>query len=158
MFCVFFFSSRRRHTRCALVTGVQTCALPISPNFHWTRNLIASPDGSLLYVAVGSASNIAEYGLDKEENRADILEVNPKTGSYRIFASGMRNPVGMAWEPHSGELWAVVNERDMLGSDLVPDYLTRVEFGAFYGWPWNYWGGYGDKRVEPGSPDLREYK
>src|SRR3546814_905960 len=138
--------------------GRKILALPSqAPNFHWTRNLIASPDGSLLYVAVGSASNIAEYGLDKEENRADILEVNPKTGSYRIFASGMRNPVGMAWEPHSGELWAVVNERDMLGSDLVPDYLTRVEFGAFYGWPWNYWGGYEDKRVEPGRPDLREY-
>ncbi|MCF8708831.1 PQQ-dependent sugar dehydrogenase [Rhizorhapis sp. SPR117] len=128
-----------------------------APNFHWTRNLVASADGSRLYVAVGSASNIGEYGLDKEENRAAILEVDPKTGDYRIFASGLRNPVGMAWEPHSGELWAVVNERDMLGSDLVPDFLTRVEFGAFYGWPWNYWGGYEDKRVEPGRPDLREY-
>jgi glucose/arabinose dehydrogenase len=128
-----------------------------APNFHWTRSLIASPDGARLYVGVGAASNIGEYGLDKEENRAAILEVNPKTGDYRIFASGLRNPVGMAWEPNSGELWAVVNERDMLGGDLVPDYLTRVEFGAFYGWPWNYWGGYEDKRVQPQRPELREY-
>jgi glucose/arabinose dehydrogenase len=128
-----------------------------APNFHWTRSLVVSPDGTLLYVGIGSASNIGEYGLDKEENRAAILEVNPKTGDYRIFASGLRNPVGMAWEPNSGELWAVVNERDMLGGDLVPDYLTRVEFGAFYGWPWNYWGGYEDKRVQPQRPELREY-
>lgn len=128
-----------------------------APNFHWTRSLVANPDGTLLYVGVGSASNIGEYGLDKEENRAAILEVNPKTGDYRIFASGLRNPVGMAWEPNNGELWAVVNERDMLGGDLVPDYLTRVEFGAFYGWPWNYWGGYEDKRVQPQRPELREY-
>jgi glucose/arabinose dehydrogenase len=128
-----------------------------APNFHWTRSLVASPDGTLLYVGIGSASNIGEYGSDKEENRAAILEVNPKTGDYRIFASGLRNPVGMAWEPNSGELWAVVNERDMLGGDLVPDYLTRVEFGAFYGWPWNYWGGYEDKRVQPQRPELREY-
>lgn len=127
------------------------------PNFHWTRSLVANPDGSRLYVGVGSASNIGEYGLDREENRAAVLEVNPRTGDYRIFASGLRNPVGMDWEPRSGELWAVVNERDMLGSDLVPDYLTRVEFGAFYGWPWNYWGGYEDKRVQPERPDLREY-
>ena len=128
-----------------------------APNFHWTRSLLASQDGSRLYVGIGSASNIGEYGLDKEENRASILEVDPKTGSYRIFASGLRNPVGMAWEPNSGELWSVVNERDMLGGDLVPDYLTRVEFGAFYGWPWNYWGGYEDKRVQPERPELREY-
>jgi len=128
-----------------------------APNFHWTRSMVASPDGTLLYVGVGSASNIGEYGLDKEENRAAVLEVNPKTGDYRIFASGLRNPVGMAWEPNSGELWAVVNERDMLGGDLVPDYLTRVEFGAFYGWPWNYWGGHEDKRVQPQRLELREY-
>ena len=128
-----------------------------APNFHWTRSMVASTDGTLLYVGVGSASNIGEYGLDKEENRAAVLEVNPKTGDYRIFASGLRNPVGMAWEPNSGELWAVVNERDMLGGDLVPDYLTRVEFGAFYGWPWNYWGGHEDKRVQPQRPELREY-
>ena len=128
-----------------------------APNFHWTRSMVASTDGTLLYVGVGSASNIGEYGLDKEENRAAVLEVNPKTGDYRIFASGLRNPVGMAWEPNSGELWAVVNERDMLGGDLVPDYLTRVEFGAFYGWPWNYWGGHEDKRVQPQRLELREY-
>lgn len=127
------------------------------PNFHWTRSLLASPDGSRLYVGIGSASNIGEYGLDKEDNRAVILEVNTRTGDYRIFASGLRNPVGMAWKPDSDELWAVVNERDMLGSDLVPDYLTRVEFGAFYGWPWNYWGGYEDKRVQPERTELREY-
>jgi glucose/arabinose dehydrogenase len=128
-----------------------------APNMHWTRNLIASPDGKLLYVAVGSNSNIGENGLDTEDNRAAILEVNPATGDYRIFAGGLRNPVGMGWEPHSQQLWAVVNERDMAGSDLVPDYLTRVEFGGFYGWPWNYWGGYEDKRVQPERPELREY-
>ncbi|CAN5249491.1 sorbosone dehydrogenase family protein [soil metagenome] len=128
-----------------------------APNMHWTRNLLASPDGKSLYVAVGSNSNSAENGLDVEDNRADILEVTPRTGDYRIFAAGLRNPVGMAWEPRSKQLWAVVNERDMLGSDLVPDYLTRVEFGGFYGWPWNYWGGYEDGRVQPERPELREY-
>jgi glucose/arabinose dehydrogenase len=128
-----------------------------APNMHWTKNLLASPDGTLLYVAVGSNSNIGENGLDAEANRANILEVNLQKGGYRIFASGLRNPVGMAWEPTTRELWAVVNERDMLGSDLVPDYLTRVEFGGFYGWPWNYWGGYEDRRVQPERPELREY-
>jgi len=128
-----------------------------APNMHWSRNLVANADGSLLYIAIGSNSNIGENGLDTEENRAAIIEFNPKTGENRIYAGGLRNPVGMAWEPDSKALWAVVNERDMLGSDLVPDYLTRVEFGAFYGWPWNYWGGYEDKRVEPGRPELREY-
>ncbi|AUW59171.1 sorbosone dehydrogenase [Sphingobium sp. SCG-1] len=128
-----------------------------APNMHWTKNLLASPDGTLLYVAVGSNSNIGENGLDSEANRANILEVNLKKGGYRIFASGLRNPVGMAWEPSTQQLWAVVNERDMLGSDLVPDYLTRVEFGGFYGWPWNYWGGYEDRRVQPERPELREY-
>lgn len=127
-----------------------------APNYHWTKSLVAGPTG-LVYVGVGSNSNIADNGLDAEENRAAVLEVNPKTGNYRIFASGLRNPVGLAFEPQSGALWGVVNERDMLGSDLVPDYLTRVEFGAFYGWPWNYWGGYEDRRVEPRRPELREY-
>lgn len=127
------------------------------PNNHWTRNLIASPDGSKLYVAVGSASNIAEHGLEAEDERANILEINLENGRKRIFAAGLRNPVGMAWEPTSGDLWTVVNERDMLGSDLVPDYLTRVEFGTHFGWPWNYWGGYEDFRVEPRRPDLRQY-
>lgn len=127
-----------------------------APNMHWTRSLAASPEG-LLYVGVGSNSNIAENGLEGEQNRAAVLEVNPKTGYYRIFAAGLRNPVGLAFEPNSGALWGVVNERDMLGSDLVPDYLTRVEFGAFYGWPWNYWGGYEDRRVQPQRPEVREY-
>jgi glucose/arabinose dehydrogenase len=128
-----------------------------APNEHWTRNLLASPDGKSLYVAVGSNSNAAENGIEAEDNRAAILEVTPATGDYRIFATGLRNPVGMAWEPRSQTLWTVVNERDMLGSDLVPDYLTRVEFGGFYGWPWNYWGGYEDSRVQPERPELREY-
>ncbi|QGP78125.1 PQQ-dependent sugar dehydrogenase [Sphingobium sp. CAP-1] len=127
-----------------------------SPNQHWTKSLAASPEG-LLYVGIGSNSNIADNGLEVEKNRALVLEVNPKTGYKRIFASGLRNPVGLAFEPKSGELWTVVNERDMLGGDLVPDYLTRVEFGAFYGWPWNYWGGYEDRRVQPQRPEIREY-
>ncbi|KKW91014.1 PQQ-dependent sugar dehydrogenase [Sphingobium chungbukense] len=127
-----------------------------APNMHWTRSLVASPQG-LLYVGVGSNSNIGENDLETEANRAAVLEVNPRTGDYRIYASGLRNPVGLAFEPKSGALWGVVNERDMLGSDLVPDYLTRVEFGAFYGWPWNYWGGYEDRRVQPQRPEVREY-
>ena len=127
-----------------------------APNMHWTKSLVASPAG-LLYVGVGSNSNIGENGLETEANRAAVLEVNPRTGDYRIYASGLRNPVGLAFEPKSGALWGVVNERDMLGSDLVPDYLTRVEFGAFYGWPWNYWGGYEDRRVQPQRPEVREY-
>lgn len=127
-----------------------------APNMHWTRSLVASPQG-LLYVGVGSNSNIGENDLDTEDNRAAVLEVDPKTHDYRIYASGLRNPVGLAFEPGSGVLWGVVNERDMMGSDLVPDYLTRIEFGAFYGWPWNYWGGYEDRRVQPQRPELREY-
>jgi len=127
-----------------------------APNMHWTRSLAASPEG-LLYVGVGSNSNIGENGLESEANRDSVLEVNPRTGDYRIYASGLRNPVGLAFEPKSGMLWGVVNERDMLGGDLVPDYLTRVEFGGFYGWPWNYWGGYEDRRVQPQRPEVREY-
>lgn len=127
------------------------------PNYHWGRALVANADGTKLYVGVGSASNIGEYGLDAEENRADVLEVTLKTGAYNIFASGLRNPTALAWNPWNGELWGVVNERDMLGSDLVPDYLTEIEFAAFYGWPWNYWGGYEDKRVQPERLDLRQY-
>lgn len=128
-----------------------------APNNHWARTLVASPDGKKLYVGIGSATNIADEGLEVEENRAVILEVDPKTGRYNIYASGLRNPTGLAFNPDSGALWATVNERDMLGPDLVPDYMTAVEFAAFYGWPWNYWGGYEDRRVEPGRPDLREY-
>lgn len=127
-----------------------------SPNQHWTRSMVASPDG-LLYIGVGSNSNIGENGLERERNRAVVFEVNPRNGYKRVFASGLRNPVGLAFEPKSGALWGVVNERDMLGADLVPDYLTRIEFGAFYGWPWNYWGGYEDRRVQPQRPEIREY-
>lgn len=138
--------------------GRKIISLPhAAPNMHWTRNLVASPDGALLYIAVGSNSNIAEDGLETETNRAAIIELNPKTGDNRIFAAGLRNPVGMAWEPVTKTLWTVVNERDGLGSDLVPDFLARVDFGGFYGWPWNYWGGYEDKRVQPGRPEIREY-
>lgn len=124
---------------------------------HWARNVIADPDGKSLYVSVGSASNIAEKGLDLEKNRAAIWQVNPETKQFRIFAGGLRNPNGMAFEPRTRSLWTVVNERDMIGSDMPPDYLTRVEFGGFYGWPWHYWGGYVDERVQPQRPDLREY-
>jgi glucose/arabinose dehydrogenase len=124
---------------------------------HWTRNVVANPDGPTLFVTVGSASNIAENGIDVEKNRATILEVDPLVKKFRIYASGLRNPNGMAFEPHSRALWTVVNERDMIGSDMPPDYMTRVEFGGFYGWPWHYWGGYVDNRVQPQRPDLREY-
>ena len=124
---------------------------------HWARNVIASADGKTLYVAVGSSSNIAENGLDKEVNRAAILEVDPVGKTFRVFGAGLRNPQGMALEPGSGRLWTVVNERDMLGSDLAPDYLTSVNLGDFFGWPYSYWGGYVDKRVQPERPDLLEY-
>jgi glucose/arabinose dehydrogenase len=123
-------------------------------NHHWTKNLIANRDGSRLYVTVGSNSNAAENGLDKEERRAAILEVDPATGQTRVFASGLRNPNGMAFEPDTGVLWTVVNERDELGSDLVPDYLTSVKEGGFYGWPFSYYGQHVDPRVTPQRPDL----
>jgi glucose/arabinose dehydrogenase len=123
-------------------------------NHHWTKNVIASKDGSKLYVTVGSNSNVAENGLDKEEGRAAIWEVDRATGNHRIFASGLRNPNGMAWEPASGALWTAVNERDEIGSDLVPDYITSVKDGAFYGWPFSYYGKHVDVRVEPQNPDL----
>ena len=129
--------------------------LPGGPiNHHWTKNIIASKDGSKLYATVGSNSNVAENGMENEVNRAAILEVDPKTGATRLFASGLRNPNGMAWEPQSGALWTVVNERDELGSDLVPDYLTSVKEGAFYGWPYSYYGQHVDARVKPPRPDL----
>ena len=123
-------------------------------NHHWTKGLIASEDGSKLYVSVGSNSNVAENGIEAEKDRASILEVDPQAGTYRVFASGLRNPVGMAWEPESGALWAVVNERDELGNDLVPDYLTSVQDGGFYGWPYSYYGDHVDTRVTPQNPDL----
>ena len=123
-------------------------------NQHWTRNVIADPDGTRLYVAIGSASNVGEHGLDEEAGRAAIWEVDLQSGDSRVFASGLRNPVGMAWEPASETLWTVVNERDELGSDLVPDYLTSVQDGGFYGWPYSYFGSIVDTRVEPRRPDL----
>jgi glucose/arabinose dehydrogenase len=124
---------------------------------HWTRNVIAAPGGRTLFVTVGSTSNIAENGLEAERYRANILEVNPERKSFRIFAAGLRNPNGLAYEPRSGRLWTTVNERDMLGSDLPPDYMTAVDAGDHFGWPWFYWGGYPDRRVEPGNPGLQEY-
>lgn len=124
---------------------------------HWARNVLASEDGKTLYVAVGSASNIGENGLDQEVNRAAILEVDPAAKTFRVFAAGLRNPQGLAFEPQSGRLWTTVNERDMLGSDLAPDYMTAVGLGDFFGWPHSYWGGYVDKRVQPERPDLLEY-
>jgi glucose/arabinose dehydrogenase len=129
--------------------------LPSGPrNHHWTKNVIASKDGSKLFVTVGSNSNVAEHGMAQEENRAAILEVDAATGATRVFASGLRNPNGMAFEPTTGELWTVVNERDELGNDLVPDYLTSVKDGGFYGWPYSYFGQNVDTRVEPPRPDL----
>jgi glucose/arabinose dehydrogenase len=129
--------------------------LPAGPiNQHWTKNVIASPAGSRLYVAIGSNSNIAEHGLEAEQGRAAIWEIDPASGDHRIFASGLRNPVGLAWEPATGALWTAVNERDGLGSDLVPDYMTAVEDGGFYGWPYSYFGEHVDTRVQPQRPDL----
>lgn len=137
--------------------GETVAELPAGPiNYHWTKSLIASPDGSRLYVGVGSNSNVGEKSMDKEEGRAAIWEIDPETGAHRIYASGLRNPVGMAWQPQSGDLWVAVNERDELGSDLVPDYLTSVQAGGFYGWPYSYYGGHVDPRVEPQRPELVE--
>ncbi|MBC3365839.1 sorbosone dehydrogenase family protein [Pseudomonas sp. SWRI154] len=123
-------------------------------NHHWTKNVIASQDGSKLYVTTGSNSNVAENGMEVEQGRAAIWEVDRATGKHRIFASGLRNPNGLAWEPHSGALWTAVNERDEIGSDLVPDYITSVKDGGFYGWPYSYYGQNIDVRVEPQNPDL----
>jgi glucose/arabinose dehydrogenase len=125
-----------------------------SRNHHWTKNVIAAPDGSKLFVAIGSNSNAAENGIAAEEGRAAIWEVDPATGRHRVFASGLRNPVGMAWEPATGALWVAVNERDELGGDLVPDYMTSVRDGGFYGWPYSYYGANVDIRVKPKRPDL----
>ena len=123
-------------------------------NHHWTKSLIAAPDGSRLFVCVGSNSNVAEHGMEEEEGRAAIWEIDARTGEHRIFASGLRNPVGLAWEPESGALWVAVNERDELGGDLVPDYMTAVREGGFYGWPYSYFGRHIDERVKPRRPDL----
>jgi glucose/arabinose dehydrogenase len=123
-------------------------------NHHWTKSLVASPDGSKLYVGVGSNSNVAENGIEQEDGRAAIWEIDPQKGTHRVFASGLRNPVGMAWEPETGALWVSVNERDELGNDLVPDYMTSVRDGGFYGWPFSYYGAHVDTRVKPARPDL----
>ncbi|MDD5462415.1 MAG: sorbosone dehydrogenase family protein [Methylococcales bacterium] len=129
--------------------------LPAGPiNHHWTKNLIASQDGLKLYVTVGSNSNAAENGIAKESGRAAIWKVDPERGSYRIYASGLRNPNGLAWEPTTEALWTVVNERDEIGSDLVPDYLTSLPDGSFFGWPYSYYGQHVDDRVQPQQPDL----
>ena len=129
--------------------------LPAGPiNHHWTKNILASPDGTRLYVTVGSNSNVAENGMANEAGRAAIWEVDVGSGAHRLFATGLRNPNGMGWEPETGALWTVVNERDELGSDLVPDYLTSVQDGAFYGWPWSYYGQHVDTRVTPPAPEM----
>ena len=133
--------------------GTRFVELPAGPrNHHWTKSLIASPDGDRLYVTVGSNSNVAEYGMEEEQGRAAIWEIELSTGKHRIFASGLRNPNGMAWVDEA--LWTVVNERDEIGSDLVPDYLTSVRDGGFYGWPYSYFGAHVDQRVTPPRADL----
>lgn len=135
--------------------GTKVTDLPAGPiNHHWTKNVIANADGTKLYVTVGSNSNVGENGMENEIGRAAIWEVDPATGQSRIFASGLRNPNGLAWQPHDGRLWTTVNERDEIGSDLVPDYMTSVQDGGFYGWPYSYYGQHVDTRVEPPRPDL----
>ncbi|WP_373964219.1 sorbosone dehydrogenase family protein [Kosakonia sacchari] len=135
--------------------GETVTELPGGPiNHHWTKSLLASPDGSKLYVGVGSNSNITENGIGAEYRRAAVLEVDAATGASRIYASGLRNPTGLQWEPESGALWAIVNERDEIGSDLVPDYMTSVKEKGFYGWPYSYFGQHVDERVKPPRPDL----
>ncbi len=148
----FHYDSGSTHISSA---GTKVVDLPAGTiNHHWTKNVIASRDGSQLYVTVGSNSNVAENGITVEEGRAAIWEVDVKTGAHRVFASGLRNPNGMAWEPASGVLWTSVNERDEIGGDLVPDYMTSVKDGGFYGWPYSYYGSIVDARVEPPRPDL----
>jgi glucose/arabinose dehydrogenase len=135
--------------------GVKVADLPGGlRNHHWTKNVVASADGATLFVAVGSNSNVAENGLEEEKNRAAILAIDAATGATRVFATGLRNPVGMAWNPVTGALWTSVNERDELGSDLVPDYMTSVQDGGHYGWPWSYYGDHVDARVQPARPDM----
>jgi glucose/arabinose dehydrogenase len=135
--------------------GVKLADLPAGPiNHHWAKNILASPDGTKLYATVGSNSNVGENGLDKETDRAAIWELDVATGDHRVFATGLRNPCGLAWEPTTGALWTVVNERDELGSDLPPDYLTSVRAGGFYGWPYSYFGDHVDGRVKPQRPEL----
>ena len=137
-------TARPRH-----VTG-----LPSGYNHHWTKSMVASPDGKFLFVGVGSNSNVGENGMEMEEGRAAIWMIDAKTGAYRIFASGLRNPVGIAWNPWSRQLWTSVNERDEIGNNLVPDYMTSVQDGGFYGWPWSYFGQTVDARLKPPRPDM----
>jgi glucose/arabinose dehydrogenase len=125
-------------------------------NNHWTRNITASADGSKIYISIGSASNVGEHGMAEEKRRANILEINPDGSGERVYASGLRNPVGMGWAPGTQVLWTVVNERDELGDNLVPDYLTHVEAGGFYGWPYSYFGKHIDPQVKEQRPDLVE--
>jgi glucose/arabinose dehydrogenase len=135
--------------------GVKLADLPAGRiNHHWTKDLTASPDGTKLYATVGSNSNVGENGIEAEANRAGVLEVDRATGASRVFASGLRNPNGPSWQPQSGALWVTVNERDELGNDLVPDYMTSVQDGGFYGWPYSYYGQHVDVRVDPQRPDL----
>ncbi|MDN2707997.1 sorbosone dehydrogenase family protein [Janthinobacterium sp. SUN118] len=135
--------------------GVKVMDLPGGPiNHHWTKNVIASPDGKFLYVSVGSNSNVGENGMSAEDGRAAIWQFTRATGKARVYATGLRNPNGMAWQPQTGALWTAVNERDELGNDLVPDYMTSVKDGAFYGWPYSYFGQHGDARVKPPRPEL----
>jgi glucose/arabinose dehydrogenase len=134
--------------------GVKVADLPAGMNHHWTKNIVASKDGSKLYVSVGSNSNAGENGMDKEDGRAAIWEFDRASGKGRVFATGLRNPVGMAWNPQSGALWTSVNERDELGNDLVPDYMTSVKEGAFYGWPYSYFGKNVDTRITPARPEM----
>jgi glucose/arabinose dehydrogenase len=134
--------------------GVKVMDLPAGINHHWTKNVVASPDGNKLYVSVGSNSNAAEAGIEAEQGRAAIWEYDIASGKSHMYATGLRNPVGMAFHPQSRALWASVNERDELGNDLVPDYMTAVKEGAFYGWPYSYYGQHIDDRVKPQRPEL----
>lgn len=147
------FPYRDGQTRIATPGQIVT-PLPSRPNHHWTKSLAIGPDGSKLYVGIGSNSNIGERGLAVEEDRAVIWEIDRQTGAHRIYASGIRNPTALAINPVSKALWAVVNERDELGAELVPDYMTAVRPGAFYGWPYSYWGANVDPRVHPQRPDM----
>ena len=131
----------------------QVTALPSGYNHHWTKSMVASPDGKFLFVGVGSNSNVGENGLAMEKGRAAIWMIDAKTGAYRIFASGLRNPVGIAWNPWSKQLWTSVNERDEIGNDIVPDYMTSVKDGGFYGWPFSYYGQHVDTRP-PANPAM----
>ena len=135
--------------------GEKIVDLPDQPiNHHWTKDVIASKDGTKLYATAGSNSNVGENGMENEVNRAAVLEIDLQTRQLRLFASGLRNPNGLSWHPESGELWVAVNERDEIGSDLVPDYMTSVRDGGFYGWPYSYFGGIVDDRPQPPRPDL----